>query len=238
VRGYTSFTQTFGDEAAPRLAASFAKIAREGVEAHGGRRGAREQGVLHLARAVEGIAFHDHGEFAMKGLDAPVRVSRVSPNDLDPDARTRRSPVHAPPRDDGAGAPPADRTAPGGRRGTRGEHRGTLDVKHAGITPITNLARFCAIDAGLTENRTVDRLRGAASAGRISDRLREDLEEGFRLLWRIRLEHHVMRVESGAPPDDFVDPETLRPIPRSSLGSALRLVAEAQAELARRYGLR
>ena len=119
-----------------------------------------------------------------------------------------------------------------------GEHRGTLDVKHAGITPITNLARFYAIDAGLTENRTVDRLRGAASAGRISDRLRDDLEEGFRLLWRIRLEHHVMRVESGARPDDFVDPETLRPIPRSSLGSALRLVAEAQAELAGRYGLR
>ena len=37
VRGYTSFTQQHGDEAAARLAAAFAELAREGVEAHGGK---------------------------------------------------------------------------------------------------------------------------------------------------------------------------------------------------------
>ncbi|MBV8301213.1 MAG: hypothetical protein JOY68_04760, partial [Candidatus Dormibacteraeota bacterium] len=36
VRGYTSFTRQRGDEAAARLAAKFAEIAREGVEWHGG----------------------------------------------------------------------------------------------------------------------------------------------------------------------------------------------------------
>src|SRR4249919_2295333 len=36
VRGYTTLTQSRGDEAAARLAAKFAEIAREGVEAHGG----------------------------------------------------------------------------------------------------------------------------------------------------------------------------------------------------------
>ena len=36
VRGYTSYTHTYGDDAAARLAAAFAEIAREGVEAHGG----------------------------------------------------------------------------------------------------------------------------------------------------------------------------------------------------------
>ena len=36
VRGYTLFTQTRGDEAAAKLAARFAGIAREGVEEHGG----------------------------------------------------------------------------------------------------------------------------------------------------------------------------------------------------------
>src|SRR4249919_2645093 len=36
VRGYTSFTQARGDEAAARLADKFAEIAREGVEAFGG----------------------------------------------------------------------------------------------------------------------------------------------------------------------------------------------------------
>ena len=36
VRGYTRFTQTRGDEAAARLAARFAEVARERVELHGG----------------------------------------------------------------------------------------------------------------------------------------------------------------------------------------------------------
>lgn len=36
VRGYTSYTHTYGDDAAAHLAAAFAEIAREGVEAHGG----------------------------------------------------------------------------------------------------------------------------------------------------------------------------------------------------------
>jgi adenylate cyclase len=36
VRGYTAFTQAHGDEAAGRLAATFAQIAREGVEARDG----------------------------------------------------------------------------------------------------------------------------------------------------------------------------------------------------------
>ena len=37
VRGYTTFTQARGDEAAARLAAKFAALSREGVEARGGR---------------------------------------------------------------------------------------------------------------------------------------------------------------------------------------------------------
>jgi CBS domain-containing protein len=119
-----------------------------------------------------------------------------------------------------------------------GEHAGTIDIKHGAITPITNLARFHAIDAGLTENRTVPRLRVAAAAGRISEQLRDDLEEAFRLAWRIRLEHHVTQAMSGQAPDDFVDPETLRPIPRRALGEALRVIDGAQDALAKQWRLR
>ena len=156
VRGYTAFTQTHGDEAAAHLAAAFAGIVREGVEAHGGEvielRGdealaafdsAREairaavelqltfahevevdpslplrvgigldageaveleggfrggalnlaarlcsraapgevlasRGVTHLARAVEGVTFTDHGTVDAKGIDEPVPVVAAS----------------------------------------------------------------------------------------------------------------------------------------------------------------
>jgi class 3 adenylate cyclase/WD40 repeat protein len=164
IRGYTSFTQSRGDEAAARLAARFAEIMREAVESRGGevielrgdealavfvsarqalraatdaqvvfadevtldpslplrvgmgidageavsveggyRGGAlnlaarlcsnakpgevlASQGVVHLARATDGISFHDHGTFDMKGLAEPVQAVLVTQDGLDPSA--------------------------------------------------------------------------------------------------------------------------------------------------------
>ena len=156
VRGYTTFTQERGDEAAARLTARFAAIAREHVEARDGsvielrgdealavfrsprqairaavelqtgllqatraapdlplpvgigldageavpvesgfRGGALNlaarlcseagpgeilgsQGLVHLARAVEGVRYLDRGELHLKGLSDPVRVLAIA----------------------------------------------------------------------------------------------------------------------------------------------------------------
>ncbi len=55
IRGYTSFTQSRGDEAAAQLAGKFALVAREGIEAYGGRllelRGDEALAVFTSARA-------------------------------------------------------------------------------------------------------------------------------------------------------------------------------------------
>src|SRR4051812_1177731 len=166
VRGYTTFTQTRGDEAAAHLAATFAELVREGVEAwsgsvlelrgdealavfgsarqalraavelqqvladeveidptvplrvgigldagesvpvDGGYRGGAlnlaarlcgqaqagevlaSDGVLHLARAVEGLQYVDRGAVELKGLAEPVRVRLIVP-----DGNAPRGPV-------------------------------------------------------------------------------------------------------------------------------------------------
>ena len=54
----------------------------------------------------------------------------------------------------------------------RGPNEGTFDVKHAGLTPIVNLARSYALEAGITEAGTLDRLALAAARGRSSSRRR------------------------------------------------------------------
>jgi peptide/nickel transport system substrate-binding protein len=168
VRGYTLFTQERGDEAAAKLAARFAGIAREVVEDHGGivielrgdealavfdsarqairaavdaqkrfleetvadrafplpvgigldageavpiesgyrggalnlaarlsgRAGPGEtlasQGVVHLARRVEGVRYVDRGDLHLKGLADPVRVFRVISEEGDPAERMRQ----------------------------------------------------------------------------------------------------------------------------------------------------
>ena len=119
----------------------------------------------------------------------------------------------------------------------RGEHAGRIDIKRDGITIVTNLARIYTILAGVTENRTTERLRSAASAGVISERIRDDLLEAFRLLWKIRLEHHAEQIERNDVPDDFVDPVTLPPITGRALGGSFRAIVSAQERLGDELGL-
>lgn len=109
-----------------------------------------------------------------------------------------------------------------------GEHAGSLDIKHGGIMPITDMARTLAVSAGVSSHRTLDRLRLSNEAGRIDATTYVGLEEAFRLLWQLRLEHQAGCVRSGSAPHDFLDPEKLSPLRRQGLREALRIVSRAQ----------
>ena len=120
---------------------------------------------------------------------------------------------------------------------SKGEHAGRLDIKHGGVTIVTNIARAYAIAGGRAEKGTFDRLKAAATAGQIDQERRQALGEAFRLLWQIRLEHQVGQVERNETPDDFVDPARLGPIARSGLKEAFKIVGHEQQMLATELGV-
>src|SRR6185437_1996 len=83
-----------------------------------------------------------------------------------------------------------------------GEHKGRLDLKHGGMLPIVDLARWAGMAAGATSSSTRD-------AGVLSDDDGRVLEEAFALVCALRLEHQVEQVREGTPPDDFIHPGRL-----------------------------
>ena len=80
VRGYTSYTQAHGDEAAARLAGAFAEIAREGVEAHGGD-------VIEL-RGDEALAVFERSSEALRAA-VDLQLVFADEVDLHPDVPLR-----------------------------------------------------------------------------------------------------------------------------------------------------
>ncbi len=120
---------------------------------------------------------------------------------------------------------------------SKGEHAGRLDIKRGGVAIIANVARAYAIAAGRPEKGTLDRLRAAEATGQLEADRRQALEEAFRLLWQIRLQHHVREVEIGETPDDFVNPAHLGPIARLGLKEAFRIVGGEQQMLATDLGV-
>jgi CBS domain-containing protein len=109
-----------------------------------------------------------------------------------------------------------------------GERKGRLDLKHGGLIPIVDLARWAGLAAGAAESATPARLRAARAAGVLSDDDGRMLEEAFTLVSALRLEHQVQQIRAGERPDDHLRPADLTPLTRSYLKDAFRAVAAVQ----------
>ena len=112
-----------------------------------------------------------------------------------------------------------------------GEHRGSFDIKKGGLLPIVGLARYAGLAAGATSTSTVSRLRAAGAAGVLPESDARTLEEAWRLMTELRMEHQVGQLESGTSPDDYVDPKALDALTRRHLREAFRLVGSTQKTL-------
>ena len=112
-----------------------------------------------------------------------------------------------------------------------GERRGQLDLKHGGIIPIVDLARWAGMAAGVASAPTLERLRAAEAAGTMEGAEARTLMEAFGFIGSLRLDHQVEQLKRGSAADDFVDPKTLNPLARSYLREAFRAVASVQARL-------
>lgn len=113
-----------------------------------------------------------------------------------------------------------------------GEHRGRLDLKHGGVIPIVDLARWAGMAAGVTSASTFERLRAAGAAGTLPEADAHTLQDAFELVTGLRLAHQVEQLRAGQQPDDYVDPAALSPLMRSELKEAFRAVASIQKQVA------
>jgi CBS domain-containing protein len=109
-----------------------------------------------------------------------------------------------------------------------GEHRGRLDLKHGGVIPIVDLARWAGMAAGVTSATTAERLRAAGAAEILTAGDAHTLTDAFELINGLRLAHQVGQLRAGATPDNYVDPSELSALTRSHLKEAFRAVAAVQ----------
>ena len=118
-----------------------------------------------------------------------------------------------------------------------GERKGQLDIKHGGLIPIVDLARWAGMAAGVASASTAERLRAAEAAGTLESSQARTLAEAFDFIFALRLDHQVEQLRRGEVPDDFIDPKTLNPLARSYLRSAFRAIASVQSGLATELAL-
>ena len=118
-----------------------------------------------------------------------------------------------------------------------GEHKNTVDLKISGVVPIVDLARVYALEAGIEEANTRERLILAREAGKVSEAGFRDLIDAFDLISTTRLRHQAEQIKNGQKPDNFMPPSVLSDLERNHLRDAFVVVKTLQSALAHRQGV-
>ena len=116
-----------------------------------------------------------------------------------------------------------------------GEHKEELDIKSLGTGPIVDAARVFALDAGVNQTNTVDRLTALQSAGSIEGSTLTEMREAFEFLTLLRLENQLQQARAGLPLDNYVSPRKLTHLQRGLLREAFQTVTRVQSVIDDRF---
>ena len=118
-----------------------------------------------------------------------------------------------------------------------GERRGQLDVKKAGIFAITEGVKVLALEAGIMDGGTCERLAGLVAAGVFDQSRADDLETTFNTLVYFRLRGQVNAIRGGATPTNYIDLQHFSRTEKGRLKLALEGVDTFQEFLSLRFAL-
>jgi CBS domain-containing protein len=110
-----------------------------------------------------------------------------------------------------------------------GEHKEELDIKSTGTGPIVEAARLFAVDAGVSQTNTVDRLTALRAAEYLDPKMLTELQEAFEFLTLLRLENQLQQAREGKPLNNYASPRKLTHLQKGLLREAFQTVARVQS---------
>ena len=110
-----------------------------------------------------------------------------------------------------------------------GEHKEELDIKSTGTGPIVEAARLFAVDAGVSQTNTVDRLTALRAAEYVDPKMLTELQEAFEFLTLLRLENQLQQAREGKPLNNYASPRKLTHLQKGLLREAFQTVARVQS---------
>jgi CBS domain-containing protein len=116
-----------------------------------------------------------------------------------------------------------------------GPHKNEFDIKKRGVMPITDLVRVLALEHGIEETNSLDRIAALAKAEQLAQDDATELRDTLEFLMLLRLRHQADLIQQGKPPDNFINPEALGYLERISLREAFEVIARWQDVLRSDY---
>jgi CBS domain-containing protein len=112
-----------------------------------------------------------------------------------------------------------------------GEHKNTLNLKEKCLVQFVDFARLFAMAEGVRETNTLDRLRGLFGDDDFASSLREDAVQAYEYVMQMRLLHQLRRIGEGETPDNYLRPEELSDLEKTTLKEAFGVIGRLQSHI-------
>ena len=116
-----------------------------------------------------------------------------------------------------------------------GEHKDELNLKIKGLAPLVDILRLFALEKGIRETSTLERIETLRGMHTIVEEYADDLEQAFEFITLLRIHHQYAQISAGAPPDNFINPNRLSNLEKRSIKEAFQLVTKVQDLIIERY---
>jgi CBS domain-containing protein len=116
-----------------------------------------------------------------------------------------------------------------------GAHKNELNLKVKGVAPFVDIIRLFALERGIRETSTLDRIAALRETHKIVQEYADEFEHAFEFISLLRIHHQFSLLNEGRAPDNFIDPNNLSNLEKRSLKDAFHLITKVQDLIIERY---
>ncbi|HXW68922.1 MAG TPA: DUF294 nucleotidyltransferase-like domain-containing protein, partial [Dissulfurispiraceae bacterium] len=116
-----------------------------------------------------------------------------------------------------------------------GEHKDELNIKVKGIAPLVDIVRLFALERGVKETSTLERIAALRDKHTILKQYADELEHAFEFITLLRVHHQADLLREGKAIDNFINPNKLSNLEKKTVKDAFHLIARLQDSTIERY---
>ena len=116
-----------------------------------------------------------------------------------------------------------------------GAHKNELNLKVKGVAPLVDIIRLFALERGVRETSTLERLDVLRGSHTIVQEYADEFEHALEFIMLLRIHHQFAQMSAGGAPDNFINPKGLSNLEKRSLKDAFQLITTVQDLIIERY---
>ncbi|MCE5312710.1 MAG: DUF294 nucleotidyltransferase-like domain-containing protein [Nitrospiraceae bacterium] len=116
-----------------------------------------------------------------------------------------------------------------------GEHKNQLNLKIKGVTLIVDIVRLFALERGIKETSTLERIEALRDKHTIMKEYADELEHAFEFIMLLRMHNQLAQLESGEEINNFMNPNRLSNLEKKTMKDAFHLISKIQDLIIQRY---